>query len=126
MRPTTTKNQQNISYYNIIFNIIMFFMCFVFGIYFLINSYKYKEPTKSFYEEKSNIDYKVFLNENKFYESEYLDKDMLYVSLLINLHMNPFLKWKQSEKAKEKDRRLFGDAIIEQVMIINQCDLAAH
>ena len=35
------------------------------------------------YKEQSNIDYKVYLNDNDFYSQDYLDKDMAYVASLI-------------------------------------------
>ena len=57
---------------------------------------------------------------------EWSDKDILYVSLLINLHMRPLLAYKNSDKAKENDRRLFGDEMIRDLMLLNECDLAAH
>ncbi len=57
---------------------------------------------------------------------EMTDEDILHASLLINLHMRPFLAWKDSDKAKEKDRKLFGDTIITEIEVIHQCDLAAH
>ena len=59
-------------------------------------------------------------------EKEYSDEDILYGSLLIGLHMRPFLAWKQSEKAKERDRRLFGDDVINDIEILHECDMAAH
>ena len=51
------------------------------------------------------------------------EDDILYASLLVELHMNPFLKWDKSDKAKEKDRRLFGDKTISDIEIIHECDL---
>ena len=54
------------------------------------------------------------------------ENSILYISLLIGLHMNPFLKWKNSKKAEEKDRKLFGDKIIDSVLKLHQADLAAH
>lgn len=54
------------------------------------------------------------------------DEDILYISLLINLHMRPFLAYKHSDKAEAKDRRLFGDKIVDEVLILHECDLAAH
>lgn len=57
---------------------------------------------------------------------EWSDKDILYVSLLINLHMRPFLAYKNSEKAREKDRRLFGDEIMSHLMLLHEADLYAH
>lgn len=50
----------------------------------------------------------------------------MYVSLLIELHMKPYLEWKQSEKAKEKDRVLFGDKVFDDVMFLHEADLWAH
>lgn len=57
---------------------------------------------------------------------EWNDKDILYVSLLINLHMRHHLSYKQSEKAKEKDRRLFGDKVIQDLELLYEADLAGH
>lgn len=48
-----------------------------------------------------------------------------YIALLIELHMRPYLEWKQSAKAKNKDLRLFGEDIIHDVMLINEADLNA-
>lgn len=56
----------------------------------------------------------------------YTDEEILYTSLLVGLHMKPFLSWRQSEKAKEKDRRLYGDDIISAIETIHLCDQAAH
>lgn len=63
-----------------------------------------------------------YLKENR----SYTDKDILYISLLINLHMRPFLAWDQSDNAKEKDIRLFGDEIITNIEILHEADLVAH
>ena len=35
------------------------------------------------YKENGNIDYKVFLKQNEFYDNDYLEKDMIYVASLI-------------------------------------------
>ena len=56
----------------------------------------------------------------------YTDEKILYGSLLIGLHMRHFMAWKDSEKSKEKDRRLFGYETIRHLEQINMCDLAAH
>lgn len=57
---------------------------------------------------------------------EWSDKDILYVSLLINLHMRAHTSWKQSGKAKDKDRRLFGNDVMRELELIFKADLAAH
>ena len=60
-----------------------------------------------------------------FYLKGLPNDDVLYVSLLIGLHMNPFLKWSNSERAKEKDRRLFGEKVYSDIIKLHEADLAA-
>jgi hypothetical protein len=36
------------------------------------------------------------------------------------------MSWKQSEKAKERDLKLFGKEVIDDVMMIHEADLFAH
>ena len=50
----------------------------------------------------------------------------MYISLLIELHMNPYLKYKQSEKAREKDRKLFGDKVMKDLELLHEADVWAH
>ena len=47
------------------------------------------------------------------------------ISLLIEHHMKPYMEWKQSEKAKEKDRKLFGDQFIEEIELLHEADVNA-
>ena len=54
-----------------------------------------------------------------------IDK-ILYIASLINWHMRPYLGWKESEKARERDRKLIGDEMYQDIMILNECDRAAH
>lgn len=54
------------------------------------------------------------------------DEEILYVSLLINMHMRPFLAYKDSDKSRERDRRLFGDDFMKDLDFLHECDLAAH
>ena len=49
-----------------------------------------------------------------------------YIALLIELHMNPWLVWEQSEKAKQKEFEMFGTETITDVLAIHEADLAAH
>lgn len=58
--------------------------------------------------------------------TKFKDDEILYISLLIGLHMRPFLAWKDSDKAKEKDRILFGDKIIKSIELLHKCDKLAH
>lgn len=54
------------------------------------------------------------------------DEEILYVSLLINMHMRPFLAYRNSDKARERDRKLFGDVFMKDLEFLHKCDLAAH
>ena len=45
-----------------------------------------------------------------------------HIALLVEHHMKPYMEWKQSDKAKEKDRRLFGDQFIRDVKLIHEAD----
>ena len=47
------------------------------------NAFNLSSTTKINYNENSNLDYKVFLKTNEFYENEYLGKDKVYVTSLI-------------------------------------------
>lgn len=49
----------------------------------LQNTLNLTSSTKVNYNENSNLDYKVFLKPNEFYEEEYLGKDKVYVASLI-------------------------------------------
>jgi predicted kinase len=49
-----------------------------------------------------------------------------YVALLIEHHMKPMLEWKQSEKTREKDLKMFGQQFIDDVMLLHAADRYAH
>lgn len=57
-----------------------------FGLYlvFFVNALEEPEVQSINYRETSNVDYKVYLKSNDFYDSEYLDKDMVYVASLVD------------------------------------------
>ncbi len=74
------KKRKNtiISYFCAIFLLSVFVICLLFI---------YLNKTKTYtieYEENSNLDYKVYLKENDFYEDSYLKKDMSYIASLID------------------------------------------
>ena len=80
-----TKHKIYIGFYTrLIFNIILFILFTSLGTMLLINSFKFESEKLTKYSEKSNLDYKVYLKNNDFYEQDYLGKDMLYVANLID------------------------------------------
>lgn len=52
--------------------------------------------------------------------------DIVYRSALINWHMRPLTAWKQSEKARVRDRKLIGEDMYNDIMLLHEADLAAH
>ena len=53
-------------------------------------------------------------------------RQVLYETSLINCHMRPLVHWRWSKDAEEKDRQLFGDDFISDLIALNQADRAAH
>lgn len=45
---------------------------------------------------------------------------------LIYYHMHPYISWKQSEKALNKDRKIIGEAMFNNILLLHEADLAAH
>ena len=54
------------------------------GLYSLVKLTNFKNEEVINYNEKSLVDYKVKLKENDYYETNILDKNMIYVSSLID------------------------------------------
>lgn len=52
--------------------------------------------------------------------------DHLYVAQLIQWHMRPYLAWEQSEKAKQKDKKLLGDRLFNDICLLHEADVNAH
>lgn len=57
--------------------------CLVLAASFLVKSFSTDSKEHITSKENSYIDYKVYLKKNDFYETKYLEKDMLYVASLI-------------------------------------------
>ena len=53
-------------------------------------------------------------------------EDIVDIINIIYFHMNPYMSWKQSEKAKEKDKRLIGDKLFNDIMALHEADISAH
>lgn len=66
------------------FDVFFVLLILIVGIILLKRSLLFDTEKITKYNEKSNLDYKVYLLENEFYEQAYLGKDMLYVANLID------------------------------------------
>ena len=51
---------------------------------------------------------------------------VLYDANLINCHMRPLTRWAYIENAEKKDRLLFGDPFVEDLILLHQADRSAH
>lgn len=50
----------------------------------------------------------------------------LYVAQLLQWHMRPYLAWDLSEKAKEKDKKILGELLFNDICQLHKADIAAH
>lgn len=53
-------------------------------------------------------------------------RNSLYVASLINWHMRPHIAWKQSEKARERDKNLIGEKMYRDIILLSEADEAAR
>lgn len=77
-----------------------------------------KTPTAHYYDHQN-----VGAYDNLFFD---YPANKLDISVLIQWHMRPYLAWDVSEKSKEKDRKLLGDELFDRIMLLHECDVAAH
>jgi len=91
-----------------------------------------KPNTKSFFNSKGEVDIEAHYyshhncgSYNSLFFKYPPNVNKEYVALLIELHMKPHMDWKLSKKAKEKDKKLFGDKVIDDVMMIHDADINA-
>lgn len=66
------------------FDLLIFVLSFIFCLYYATKSFEYRNAKYVNYNDKNIIDYKVYVKENDFYETDYLNKGMIYVSGLID------------------------------------------
>ena len=87
--------------------------------------------TKSFYDARGNPSEEAHYYSHErcgaynslFYE---MPCEHLYVAQLIQWHMRPYLAWEQSEKAMQKDKKLLGETLFNDIMLLHEADLYAH
>lgn len=61
-----------------------------------------------------------------YYASQFSEQEMTYIANLIYYHMHPYCQWKQSEKALNKDKKLLGNELFNDIMLLHDADLYAH
>ena len=56
----------------------------------------------------------------------FFDDEITHIVNLIYYHMHPYMSWKQSRKARERDRAILGEEMFNEIMILHDADLYAH
>ena len=122
MSKTTTKSKKSgnsrreRTVKRIIFDIVLFVVLLALGIILLYKSLGFESEKIVKYSEKSNLNYKVYLQENDFYEEEYLDKDMIYVASLIDRVLVDF---DYNFESEDKENIDFTYSIVAKLSITN-------
>ena len=85
-QPTTKKHSKKYVSYNVrlVRNIVIFVIAFSLCLFLASKSFEYEDTKVVKFRENNTIDYKVYLKENEFYDTPYLDKGMIYVASLID------------------------------------------
>ena len=85
-QPTTKKHFKKYVSYNVrlVRNIVIFVIAFSLCLFLASKSFEYEDTKVVKFRENNTIDYKVYLKENEFYDTPYLDKGMIYVASLID------------------------------------------
>ena len=60
------------------------------------------------------------------YSTQFNEQEMTYISNLIYYHMHPYCQWKQSNKALNRDKKILGDKLFNDIMLLHDADLYAH
>lgn len=59
-------------------------------------------------------------------QNGFSDVEILDAANLIYYHMHPYMAWEQSEKAIKRDKRMIGEAMFKNVMLLHEADAHAH
>jgi hypothetical protein len=109
------NNTIYIGYFPRVFiNLILLILFFSLGLTFLLSAFTFKPENNINISESSNINYKVYLKDNLFYDDEYLEEGMSYVSSLIK---NISVDFNYLFKADEKLDLKFNYNIVAKLQI---------
>ena len=128
MKTTSSKSQNDKKrrtrvIKRIIFDVIVFAILITIGTFLLIKSLNFETEKVIKYNEKSNLDYKVYLIKNDFYEQEYFEKDMLYVASLIDKILIDFDYKFESEDKEDID---FTYSVLAKLSINNSSNTKSY
>ena len=109
---TNKKTKINVK---LIIYILLFIVFFAICLLFASRTVDRKKPVPINYSQIGNIDYKVYLNDNDFYNEKYLDMNKSYIASLINYIDINFDYLFNTEKKVDMDfdYRIIGELVIE-------------
>lgn len=79
-----------------------------------------------YYQHHSHGAYGCLFYLHYSYDGAFTEQEMAYISNLIYYHMHPYCQWKQSEKVFNKDKKLLGNEMLGDIMMLHAADLYAH
>ena len=98
-----------------VIGVILAAICLVGGILLYTQSGKLRVINLG-YEEKANVSYKVYLNNNNYYDKDYLDEGMQYISGIIN---NIEIKYNYNIKYTDKINSTLINTVNANVKIVD-------
>ena len=107
----------------LIFDLIIFAVLIVTGTILLNKSFQFESEQIVKYNEKSDIDYRVYLLKNDFYDQEYLGKDMLYVASLIDKIQ---LNFDYNFETEDNENVDFEYSIVAKLSISNPAETKSY
>ncbi len=107
----------------LIFDVIIFLVFLIAGTILLQKSIFFETEKVVKYNERSNLDYKVYLLDNDFYEQEYLGKDMLYVASIID---KVLIDFDYTFTAEEKESADFDYKVVATLSIDNSSNAKSY
>ena len=115
---TKPNNKIHISYEaRVIVRFLISILLLALLLFFLVKAFRITKKEYINYRESSNIDYKVYLKDNSFYDDDYLDGGMVYIAGLIDkIHIDYNYKF-DVDKESDLDIRY---QIVAKLVIASQ------
>lgn len=111
-----TSNKIYLGFYSrMAFSVIIFFIVLTFSLITIRESFYIININKIIVKENSDIDYKVYLTKNDTYDNNYLEKDMSYITSIIDyIETNLKYSFKVNQESYYNFKyQILGDLIIE-------------
>lgn len=109
-----TNDKKNNKFKTVCF-IVLFLISLVVCLFFASKTLEREKMEPIIYTYSENVDFKVYLNDNEFYEQDYLDMNKAYIASLIkyiDINFNYLFNIKENSKI-DFDYKILGELIIQ-------------